>query len=209
MNRDQPRLGFSGPPGDWSSRVIAPCSFRRRERGFTLLEMIMVFVIMAVLAALAMPAMQSAFNEQALRKDTQQFALMVKTAMNQSAEQHKTYVMDLSETSIALHPQGEAAAPTVDEANTATFDDTTPPSGQSNAVDMDVTDDFDSANKLQIPDPIKANAWTAMPDATQWIFQPGELCPATRVRVARGEAWIEMSFNALTGDVQDESYSLQ
>ena len=43
-----------------------------------------------------------------------------------------------------------------------------------------------------------------MPDNTSWTFKPGELCPAMRVRITRGDAWLEMSFSALTGNVEDE-----
>jgi hypothetical protein len=34
------------------------------------------------------------------------------------------------------------------------------------------------------------------------------LCPVARLRVAAGDACLEMSFNALTGDVEDESLSI-
>jgi len=164
----------------------------------------MVLFIIVLLFGLSMPAMQSAFTEQAVRKDAHQLALMVKTAMIQSAEQHRTYVIDLSDSSMALHPQGETPADP-DEANTATFDDTGTPATNSAPVDVEVTNDLDPANKLVIPDPQKVDAWISMPDGTQWVFQPGELCPATQVRLTRGDAWLEMSFNALTGNVETES----
>jgi prepilin-type N-terminal cleavage/methylation domain-containing protein len=180
---------------------------RRGERGFTLLEMVMVLLIIALLFGLSMPAMESAFTEQAVRKDAHQLAIMVKTAMIQSSEQHRTYVIDLSDSSMALHPQGQAPAVAPDAANTASFDDTAAASS-SGPVDVDITSDLDDANKLQAPDPLKANAWISMPENTQWVFQPGELCQATHVRVARGDAWVEMSFNALTGDVENETYNL-
>ena len=73
--------------------------------------------------------------------------------------------------------------------------------------EVNVANDFDPPNRLLAPDPLKANAWVAMPPTT-WIFQPGELCPAPRVRLARGEAWLEMSFDALTGNVENETNSL-
>src|ERR1017187_10192814 len=68
------------PP--FSSPSLFPlCPFVANEfsAGFTLLEMIMVLVIIAILAGLSMPAMHSAFVEQAVRKDAHQLALMVKT----------------------------------------------------------------------------------------------------------------------------------
>ena len=80
--------------------------------------MCMVLFIIALLFGVTMPAMQSAFVEQAVRRDAHQLALMVKTAMIQSAEQHRAYVIDLTDTTMALHPVGEAAADPDDAAST-------------------------------------------------------------------------------------------
>lgn len=186
-------------------------SSHRFQRGFTLLEMVMVLVIIAIMAGLSMPAMQSAFTEQAVRKDTHQLALMVKTAMIQSAEQHRPYVIDLTATTMALHPEGEApadpdvSAGTNDDMSPATDDNDAAANNDSAPIDVELTTNLDPPNQLLIPDPQKADAWVAMPDGTEWVFQPGELCPATRVRLKRGEAWLEMSFSALTGNVENET----
>jgi type II secretory pathway pseudopilin PulG len=168
--------------------------------------MVIVLVIIAILAGLAMPAMQSAFTEQAVRKDAHQLALMVKTAMIQSGEQHRAYVIDLSPTEMALHPAGEAAAgPDASSSSPDVDSDST--SANSAPVDVVVTSELDSSNKLLAPDPEKTNGWIDMPP-TSWVFEPGELCPATRVRLSRGDAWLEMSFGALTGNVENETYSV-
>ena len=210
MNREPSRNGTFGPRRDWSRLKSFWCDSNARRRngrgtgGFTLLEMIMVLVIIAILACLAMPSFQSAFTEQAVRKDSHQLALMVKTAMMQSADQHRAYAIDLSTTEIALHPVGTAAADASDSDTTA--DDTS--SDTSKPVDIVVTSELDPANKLRVPDPQKTNAWIAIP-ATTWIFQPGELCPATRIRFERGDSYIEMSFDALTGNVVDETETMQ
>jgi len=163
----------------------------------------MVLLIIAIMAGLSMPAMQSAFTEQAIRKDTHQLALMVKTAMIQSSEQHRSYVIDLTATSMALHPEGQtpadADAPlTADDADADDSTNVAP-------VDVELTTTLNSPNQLLIPDPDKAGSWVAMPDGTEWVFEPGELCPATRVRLKRGDAWLEMSFAALTGNVENEA----
>jgi hypothetical protein len=164
----------------------------------------MVLFIIALLFGLSLPAMQSAFTEQAVRRDSHQLALMVKTAMIQSAEQHRPYVIDLTGTTMALHPVGEAAA----DPDAADSDSSAATDGTANAagpVDVEVTSNLDPPNKFVVPDPQKANAWISMPDNTSWTFQPGELCPATQVRLTRGDAYLEMSFNALTGNVENES----
>jgi type II secretion system protein H len=205
---------------DWIGNEIASASAfpnkiweRGRQRGFTLLEMIMVLVIIAIMAGVSMPSIESAFTEQAVRKDTHQLALMVKTAMIQSAEQHRPYVIDLTATTMALHPEGEAAADTDDSATTnapasdtpTTSDDDSSATSTTAPVDVEITTQLDPPNQLLTPDPQKSNAWIAMPDGTEWVFEPGELCPATRIRMKRGEAWIELSFAALTGNVENET----
>jgi type II secretory pathway pseudopilin PulG len=203
MNRAHPRHGAPAEGGILSPPLVPKLTALRRSAvrriGFTLLEMCMVLFIIALLFGVTMPAMQSAFTEQHMRKDTHQFALMVKTAMIQSAEQHRAYVIDLTSTSMALHPMGEAAK----EADTSSSDDSDAAANNPVTEDVEVTSEFDPPNKLLIPDPQKANAWIDMPP-TSWIFQSGELCPATRVRLKRGEAYLEMSFNALTGNVDKE-----
>jgi len=161
----------------------------------------MVLFIIAILAGLSMPAIQSAFVEQAVRRNAHQLALMVKTAMIQSAEQHRAYAIDLTDTTMALHPLGEAPAEP-DASSSANDDDDT--ANNSATQDVEVISDLDPPNKLLTPDPQKTDAWIDMPP-TSWVFQPGELCPATRVRLTRGDAWLEMSFDALTGNVENET----
>ena len=199
MNGNLPR----GSHGDGNNRLRSASSGVRS--GFTLLEMCMVLFIIALLFGVTVPAMQSAFTEQAVRKDSHQLALMIKTAMIQSAEQHRNYVIDLTNKTMALHPadpastQADNASDTDTDASTAAAAAGSPP-----MEDVVVTDQLDDPNKLLAPDPVKADSWVDMPD-TSWVFQPGELCPATRVRLSRGDAWIEMTFNALTGNVENET----
>jgi len=201
MNRASFRNGAPAEGGKaWPLEITFRKNTAFRGSGFTLLEMCMVLFIIALLFAVTMPAMQSAFVEQAVRKDAHQLALMVKTAMIQSAEQHRAYVIDLTATSMALHPVGEAAK----EADASSTDDADAVSDKPATEAVDVTSDFDPPNKLLAPDPQKSDAWIDMPP-TSWIFQPGELCPATRVRLTRGDAWLEMSFSALTGNVENEA----
>ena len=205
MNRAHPRPGAPAE-GSISAEGGIPVErgirARRRQRAFTLLEMMMVLLIIAIMAGLSMPAMQSAFTEQAIRKDTHQLALMVKTAMIQSSEQHRTYIIDLTDTTMALHPAGQAAKDP--DASSSSDDDDAAAANNSTTQDVEATRNLDALNKLLAPDSRKTDAWIDMPE-THWIFQSGELCPATRVRLARGKAWLEMSFNALTGNVENEA----
>jgi type II secretion system protein H len=201
MNRAHPRRGSFAD----GSKLKKGGMFLVSGSGFTLLEMIMVLVIIAILAGLALPSIQTAFTEQSVRKDAHQLALMIKTAMIQSAEQHRAYILDLTDKTMALHPANEAAKdPDAPSSPAATADATDDALASPVVEDVEVSITLDPANKLLTPDLQKANAWVDMPP-TSWLFQPGELCQVTRVRLERGNAWLEMSFSALTGNVENET----
>jgi prepilin-type N-terminal cleavage/methylation domain-containing protein len=204
---DHGAYGLSrGRPGGRPSNNVsesAPWFFSRR--GFTLLEMCTVLFIIVIFLGTMMPAMQSVFVEKAVRDDARQLSLMVKTAMLQSADQNRNYVIELTSTTMSLHPEGTASDADADT------DTATPPAGNDDDSDKNPaprdfveTGTFDPPNKLLVLDPEKPNGWVNMP-ATPWIFKPGQLCPASRVRVARGDSWLEMSFNPLTGNVESEA----
>ena len=150
--------------------------------GFTLLEMCIVLFIIALLSGMMLPSMQSVLSEQSMRNDSRQLSFMVRSAMLQSEEQHRPYVLELTSTSLSLHPVNAS----LKDDDTADSGDTDSADSPSDApVDLKMFQKLDSQNKLLVPDPKKAGAWVAMPD-TSWTFKPGELCPATTVRLARG-----------------------
>jgi prepilin-type N-terminal cleavage/methylation domain-containing protein len=152
---------------------------RSQRAGFTLLEICIVLVILGVLMGVIAPGMQSALNEQAVRSDAHRLSLLVKAGMLRSNEEHRSYVLTLDEKNWSLLPLGDNSA----------------------QPDSDSTWQPGSGNKLLLPN--EAGKW--LPNlSTQWDFRPGELCPATPVRFTRGKSELEMTFNALTGNVEDE-----
>jgi prepilin-type N-terminal cleavage/methylation domain-containing protein len=171
-------------------------SFRRTpRRGFTLLEMCIVLLILGILMGVIAPGMQSALAESGVRSDARQLSLMVKTAMLQSIEEHQVYVLNLNEKSLSLGP----LAPTT--GNDGKPSDPDQPLQQ--AQDSTQTWTLDAKNKLLLPDPDGRGHWQPIQSA-QWVFRPGELCPATQICFTRGEARLEVTFNALTGNVEEE-----
>jgi prepilin-type N-terminal cleavage/methylation domain-containing protein len=195
-----------GAPRQTGTKRNLPCPSPCSRRGFTLLEMCIVLFIIALLFAVSMPALQSAFTEQKIRSDAHELALMVKTAMIRSEEQHRAYVIDVTSTSMSLHPGNTGSKDADDDTSTAATSTSDDDDTAATPVmeDVSVANKFDPPNKLLTPDTRKPNTWVAMPPTT-WVFQPGELCPTPRVRLERGDSWVEMSFNALTGNVEDET----
>lgn len=165
------------------------------SQGFTLLEMCIVLLILGILMTVIAPGMQSAFAEAGIRSDAHELSLMIKTAMLQSVEEHRAYVMDLSETSLSLGPIAPAPE------NGQIPADPDQPLAQLGESTQ--TWPLDSKNLLLFPDPKARGHWQKIRSA-QWVFRPGQLCPATSICFTRGEARLEVTFNALTGNVEDE-----
>ena len=187
-----------------SSWNYGACRPSRTERqlsgGFTLLELCTVLFIMVILLGAMMPAMQSAFEEQSLRNDTRQLSLLVRTAMVQSDEQKQDFVLDLTSSSMALYP-AKGAEPKESQATSSQPETTSGNDSDNEAVAIF---SLDPNNKLLVPDPKKTNGWLPLASSS-WLFQPGELCPAGHVRICRGLAWIELSFQPLTGSAEEEA----
>ena len=178
-----------------------------RATGFTLLEMVVVLVILGILMTVIAPGMQSAFAEQKLRSDASQLSLMVKTGMIQCEEQHRPFVLLLSATGLSLAPQASAKpddssapAPTASADQPKTDDD-------ADATTATESWQLDAQNQLLVPDPKSAGHWQRL-ESAEWVFRPGELCPATDVLFTRGEAQLHLNFNALTGNVEKEWSSI-
>jgi prepilin-type N-terminal cleavage/methylation domain-containing protein len=184
------------------------------QRGFTLLEMVIVLVIIAILAAASIPAFKSAVEEHRVREDGHQLAMLVRQAMIQSAEQHRIFYIDLTKTTMTLHAEGDQApsdaggdiAASANPAGSGTnSDQPIADTVTQSAVDVEKT--LDADNKLKLPDPNKSDGWIDVPeDGTEWTFEPGQLCPTTKVRLERGDAYLEMDFAALTGGIDTEKF---
>ena len=174
---------------------------RRSSGGFTLLELCIVLILIALLIGSFVPSIVTALTEQSIRNDSHQLAIMVKTAMIQSGEQNRTYALDFTASSMSLHPADnpDSGAKTIFPSLMDKPDADVPA-----PVTVEMSWALTNPTKMVIPDPQKKNGWKPMPKTMTVLFRPGELCPLQTVRFTRGEAYIEQSFNGLTGNVDKE-----
>jgi prepilin-type N-terminal cleavage/methylation domain-containing protein len=181
-------------------RLSALIFDRSQSRAFTLIELCIVLFILALLAAAAMPSMESAFKEQALRNDAHQLSMMVKTAVIQSEDQERPYQLTLDGKELVLMPVRDAVSQEKSDGGVGSA------AGQDSADDQSDADvdNWTLGTGLKFPDATKKDTWESLP-SVRWVFQPRGLCPLPRVRLERGSAYLEMSFNALTGDVENQA----
>ncbi len=104
--------------------------------------------------------------------------------MQQSLHEHRGSTLTLTPSSVTLDSTG------------------TDPAADPDAP-APITHDLLSSNKIFFPDP-QTSKWTSAPEQS-WVFESGQLCPVPRLRLVHGDAWLEMSFNPLTGNVEDET----
>jgi prepilin-type N-terminal cleavage/methylation domain-containing protein len=165
--------------------ALIPSPLRPAGRAFTLLEMCIVLFILAILAGAALPSINSALAEQALRSEARDISLLVRAGMLRSGEEGRAFVL-------VLHPRQAELLPAEK------------PGRDEPAADLPDPVSLDRSARVLLPDPEKPHAWRALSEAS-WSFQPNELCPVPRLRLERGHAWMEIGFNPLTGNVEDES----
>ena len=162
--------------------------------GFTLLEICIVLLVLAVLMGVIVPGMQSALNEQGIRTDARQLSLLIKTAVQQSNEEHGTYRVELGDGTVLL--ERDQPASTLQTISTQDEEPTMKP---------EVLQSFrlSTENRLSISN--TGNEGDCKPVASaEWVFRAGELCPVTWISLERGKSRLDLDFNALTGDVDEE-----
>ena len=155
-----------------------------------------MLLIIALLAAATMPAFNSAVNEHRVREDGHQLAMMVRSAMIESTEQHRPYIIEL--TKFRCRSIRKANLPRKsDDPDATLFKD----SGSTNSdqpvedtvtEDVEVEKQLEAANKLQHPTRARPTAgWTCPATDYSGCSSRGGLCAATPVRIARGDAYLE------------------
>ena len=154
------------------------------SRAFTLLEIIITMFIVTLLLGLAIAATREVFNNDELRKTEQQIALYAKTARRYAIQENRSYEIILDERFLELRPAEK------------------------------ITEFDESLLRFEIPKTVKlsvkrwgADDWES-PRELVWTFMPNGLCAPNRIKLQRGEAWMEVTFNPLTANRQDETWHL-
>jgi prepilin-type N-terminal cleavage/methylation domain-containing protein len=153
------------------------------SRAFTLLELIIAMFIVTLLLGVTLTVTREIFGNEELRRTEQQLALFAKTARRHALRENRRYEMIFDEQRVELRPAAEYA-----EDDTPLF--------------------FEIPLTVSVQVKRRGNDEWETPRQWVWSFMPDGLCAPNRVRLQRGAAWVEETFNPLTANRQDETWYL-
>jgi prepilin-type N-terminal cleavage/methylation domain-containing protein len=151
---------------------------RGRDRGYTLLEIALVVAIIVLIIGATVPFASGLTREQRFRDVTRELLIYAKTARTDAMTSGQTAEIIFGKEGIGLRRAGETEA-----SRTLRL-----PSGMGYVIVPFGTDR-----------PLR-------PDGQRWIFQPTGLCEPVMVRLEDDRGWMEVTFDALTAGIADESY---
>lgn len=157
-----------------------------RQRGFTLLEICLVILIIALIMGALIPMFGGSMENEGLRRTAAEFEKAARTARAMALGSGYAAELRMDKKQFQLHAFR-------------------PSTGNGTAPEL-VEESFPlrGASAWQIRTWLKPR-WRT-PNEEHWVFQPSGLVEPLTVRFMRGEAYVELAFNPLTGETEDEKY---
>lgn len=193
------------------AEIRGPCAF-------TLIEMILVIAVMLLAMTALVPLLSNRADERELKAAADTLEKFARTARAKAAYRGAQASIIFSESGFSLYVSER------DEAGMeATFEREDDgmlwevEGGASSAKNKKQADDARSkpkeSHELGKGVVVKLRPWLStrwsQPADYLWEFQKSGLCEPLAVRFELGESWIELAFNPLTAQVQEESYAFQ
>ena len=146
----------------------------RYQRGFTILEMMIVVFILALLFALAIPSLNGVLADKRLHRSLDRFNDLVREAHERSLAEHRAYLIVWNDTFITLQP--------------AAFLKTE----EHQAIDTIPIKRHDRWS-LELPAALVKKV------PPEWIFWESGVCEPARVRFASSDGTWTAEYSALSG----------
>ena len=154
-------------------------------------------------------------REEKMREPVLELQALAKVTRNRAMRERTPYEICFTATGfqgrkqVLYTDEEKKQTPSVDQGNTQTSGSAQADGDQPQddivaqyALSPDMTCQLLYWGNRQWVDPAADND----PGQCRWVFQASGLCNPLRVQFHKGTAWIEVAFNPLTADVQDERY---
>lgn len=188
--------------------------------GFTLLEMVIVLLVVALLAGSAVGLMISSADERALNRSSVEVEVLAKRARTLASLQQRPYALEFFDNHVSLMPLAEAlldpkerekAAEAHDKAAEAAADkapanSSDEPAPATSFATVHAGWALDGDMRMFIRR-WASDTWVPIDGKNRqvWRFDPQGFCEPVTIRVEIGRSWKESEFHPLTGGIRDSS----
>lgn len=182
----------------------------RHAGGFTLLEMVIVLLVIALLGGSAVGLMLISDDERALNRASVEVEVLAKRARTVAALQQRPYALEFTNNRVSLMPLAEASLEPGDREKALLAQ-----AEQAEANPDLVVKGFAPVHagwELDADMRIFVRRWATeewIPVSGElrevWRFDPEGFCEPVGVRIERGKSWKESEFHPLTGGIRDSS----
>lgn len=170
--------------------------------GFTLLEIVVVLVLIAVLAGGAIGVMVNSDDDRALKESSGEIEALAKRARTVAALQQRPYALEFFEDRVRLMPLAEAVIEPAEREKAAAMLEVA--GDQSGSIHADWATDGEMRMLVRR---WASDTWIPIDSKSRqvWRFDPEGFCEPVGVRLETEKSWMEMEFHPLTGSIRYKS----
>lgn len=174
--------------------MISAARTNKPQRGFTLIEIVMVLAIAAIVMGGAVGLMVSSSDERALRNVSGEIELLAKRARTIAILNQTPYALEFREGVVRLLPFAQAGLEL-----------------KKGELEMP-TSSAEESRQIQLEDGVEISVrrwnseqWlnTEKKAVHVWRFDPDGLCEPISVRMSLDKSWAEDSYHPLTATISD------
>lgn len=158
-----------------------------RAQGFTLLELCVVLMVMALMIGMAVFSFQGLDGEAAIRRPASELESMAKEAVRRASVYETPQVIVFEKAGFIMRYR------------------------QDKELGKNTDEDAKWQRRVTVPPQMKifikrwgATKWVPAP-GEHWIISAGGFCEPLEVRLELGESFLQMQFDPLSGGVREES----
>ncbi len=186
-------------------------------RGFTLLELVIVMLVVALLVGGAIGYLVLSSDERALNNSSAEVELLAKRARTVAALQQRPYALEFFENKISLMPLAEAMVEPGDRASILEAQEYAAAERAAAAEEggLPAASGFEPVHagwELEEDMRMFVRRWASdewlvinAKNRQVWRFDPEGFCEPVSVRIELGDSWKEASFHPLTGSIRDSA----
>jgi len=191
--------------------ISAARTNNRHPGGFTLLEMVIVLLVVALLGGSAVGFMIISDDERALNRSSVEVEVLAKRARTISALQQRPYALEFFNNRVSLMPLAEAMLEPADREKAIAAQAA---AAEEAAADVPVSSFSPVHAGWELDEDMRlfvrrwaTDAWIPINSETRqvWRFDPEGFCEPVGVRIERGKSWKESEFHPLTGGIRDST----